>query len=66
MIYSCRTASMPLVHNTGKPNESAPRHERGRLLPRSLNALEADHLQFKAIGNGDIRKAKEYNNANLP
>ena len=39
-----------------------PRHQRGRHLPRSLDSLEADYLRFQTNTNGDIRKAKEYNN----
>ena len=39
-----------------------PRHQRGRLLPRSLDTLEGDYLRFHTNANSDIRKAKDYNN----
>ena len=39
-----------------------PREERAPVAPRTLDSLQADLLLFQTAGNGDLKKAKNYNN----
>ena len=39
-----------------------PREERAPVAPRTLDSLQVDLLLFQTAGNGDLKKAKNYNN----
>ena len=39
-----------------------PRQERGRLTPRTLQTIQADHARYLAAG-GNLKNAKLFNNA---
>ena len=42
---------------------AVPLAQRGRSPERTLDTLRSDHASLPEQGGGDLRKAKEYNNA---
>jgi hypothetical protein len=43
-----------------------PPLQRGRSSPRTVDTLKQDYQNFLTKGNGDVNKAKEYNNVIRP